>query len=49
MFPQEKSKMYSINIDKNLEVRGIDPRAFRMQIERSTTELYPRAIKSQRD
>ena len=31
--------MYSINIDKNLEVRGIDPRAFRMQIELSTTEL----------
>ncbi len=25
-----------------LEVRGIEPRAFHMQSERSTTELHPR-------
>ena len=27
---------------KNVEMRGIEPRAFHMQSERSTTELHPR-------
>ena len=27
---------------KSLEMRGIEPRAFHMQSERSTTELHPR-------
>ena len=27
---------------KNMEMRGIEPRAFHMQSERSTTELHPR-------
>ena len=26
---------------KNVEMRGIEPRAFHMQSERSTTELHP--------
>ena len=29
--------------NQNLEMRGIEPRAFHMQSERSTTELHPRA------
>ena len=33
----------SANYGKEMEILGIDPRAFRMRIERSTTELYPRA------
>ena len=28
---------------KKMEMRGIEPRAFHMQSERSTTELHPRA------
>ena len=28
-------------IRKNMEMRGIEPRAFHMQSERSTTELHP--------
>ena len=27
--------------NQNLEMRGIEPRAFHMQSERSTTELHP--------
>ena len=30
------------NWKKDLELRGIEPRAFRMQSEHSTTELQPR-------
>ena len=30
--------------EKKLEMRGIEPRAFHMQSERSTTELHPQAI-----
>ena len=29
---------------QNLEMRGIEPRAFHMQSERSTTELHPLAL-----
>ena len=29
---------------KNVEMRGIEPRAFHMQSERSTTELHPRRL-----
>ena len=29
---------------KNMEMRGIEPRAFHMQSERSTTELHPLAV-----
>ena len=29
-------------IKKSMEMRGIEPRAFHMQSERSTTELHPR-------
>ena len=41
--------MYKIKrtCDKKLEVRGIEPLASRMRIERSTTELHPPIIKSQ--
>ena len=30
--------------NQNLEMRGIEPRAFHMQSERSTTELHPLAL-----
>ena len=29
---------------KDVEMRGIEPRAFHMQSERSTTELHPRLV-----
>jgi hypothetical protein len=29
---------------ENMEMRGIEPRAFHMQSERSTTELHPRRL-----
>ena len=29
---------------KDMEMRGIEPRAFHMQSERSTTELHPRVV-----
>ena len=32
------------NLKNNLEMRGIEPRAFHMQSERSTTELHPLAV-----
>lgn len=31
---------------KNLEMKGIEPLTFRMQSERSTTELHPRLAKA---
>ena len=31
-----------MKIKKDVEMRGIEPRAFHMQSERSTTELHPR-------
>lgn len=37
-----RSKIYLC--DKKLEMRGIEPRAFHMQSERSTTELHPLAV-----
>ena len=36
-----KSKLGS----KSVEMRGIEPRAFHMQSERSTTELHPQRFK----
>ena len=33
---------HTLNYEKIVEMRGIEPRAFHMQSERSTTELHPR-------
>ena len=33
-------------VTKNVEMRGIEPRAFHMQSERSTTELHPPRFQS---
>ena len=38
---------YILNVNKNkkhVELRGIDPRTFRMQSGRSTTELQPHML-----
>ncbi len=38
----EVYRTYSIGKTKKLEMPGIEPGAFHMQSERSTTELHPR-------
>ena len=42
-FPLLYTKTYYFNptVQKVMEMRGIEPRAFHMQSERSTTELQP--------
>ena len=37
-----------IFVTKDLEMRGIEPRAFHMQSERSTTELHPQLYELRR-
>ena len=40
-FDRPEAGLIQVSMKKDVEMRGIEPRAFHMQSERSTTELHP--------